>query len=73
MLLFAETAGKAGRVPLAPSVLLQYWLAVSMQPGSYQLQVLVSPCTQYLAAGAVSATLGPKPRCSVRDMPMQSA
>ncbi len=43
VLLFAETAGKAGRVPLAPSLLLQYWLAVSMQPGSYHLQVLVLP------------------------------
>ena len=38
VLLLAETNR---RVPLAPSLLLQYWLAVSMQPGSYQLQVRV--------------------------------
>ena len=36
VLLWAETSR---RVPLAPSLLLQYWLAVSVQPGSYQLQV----------------------------------
>ena len=34
-------AKSSRRVPLAPSLLLQYWLAVSMQPGSYQLQVLL--------------------------------
>ena len=49
VLLFAETAGKAGRVPLAPSLLLQYWLAVSTQPGSYHLQVLVMLYLAHLA------------------------
>ena len=39
VLLSAETSR---RVPLAPSLLLQYWLAVSMQPGSYHLQVFAS-------------------------------
>lgn len=36
-LLWAENSRK---LPLAPSLLLQYWLAVSMQPDSYRLQVL---------------------------------
>ena len=35
-LLWAENSRK---LPLAPSLLLQYWLAVSMQPDSYRLQV----------------------------------
>ena len=39
------SAESSRRVPLAPSLLLQYWLAVSMQPGSYHLQVpVLSAC-----------------------------
>ncbi len=47
VLLWAETSR---RVPLAPSLLLQYWLAVSTQPGSYQLQVhaCMHACTAQL-------------------------
>ena len=41
-LLWAENSRKSS---LAPSLLLQYWLAVSMQPDSYRLQARApSPC-----------------------------
>ena len=58
-LLWAENSRK---LPLAPSLLLQYWLSVSMQPPSYRLQVrrltwsLSSACSGRLAP--VSRTLG---------------
>ena len=55
VLLWAETSR---RVPLAPSLLLQYWLAVSTQPGSYQLQVRARMQRSRIICKAVTVVLG---------------
>lgn len=54
-LLWAENSRK---LPLAPSLLLQYWLAVSMQPDSYRLQVRPSEPTASLCSGPQPAWCG---------------